>query len=180
MNNCAEMIKICFFVLALVALHANASDENTIYQFKAQTSGGEEVSLDKYRGKVVIIVNGASECGLTQTNYVQLKELLDKYKSQGLEIAVFPSNEFGGQQFLGKKFNFEPDLYAKIETNGDNAHPLYKFLKEQQPGTLTDSIKWNFTKFLVNRKGRAIERYAPTTSPNSMIEDIEKALAESA
>jgi len=168
---------------------ADSSDENTIYGFTAKLSNGTEQSFEKYRGKVVLIVNVASECGLTEKNYVQMKEILDKYKSQGLEIALFPSNQFGSQEpqsdaeiqkFVNIKYKFEPDLYAKIDVNGENQHPLYKFLKEQQPGTLTDSIKWNFTKFLINRKGRAIERYAPTTSPNSLIDDIEKALAETA
>jgi len=169
--------------------NASTDGENTIYKFSAKTTDGNDVSLSKYRGKVVIIVNVASECTLTKSNYEQLKTLLDKYKPQGFEVAAFPSNQFGGQEptsdaeikkFVHTKFQFEPDLYAKIEVNGPNEHPLYTFLKEQQPGTLTDSIKWNFTKFLVNRKGRVIERYAPTTSPQSMVEDIEKALAESA
>ncbi|CAD5214671.1 unnamed protein product [Bursaphelenchus xylophilus] len=161
---------------------------NTIYGFKAKDSDGAEVSLEKYKGKVVIIVNTASQCGLTNSNYTQLNEILDKYKKDGLEIAAFPCNQFGGQEpgcdadiksFVHEKFKFDPDLYSKIDVNGDNAHPLWKFLKEKQGGTLFDAIKWNFTKFLVNRKGEVINRYGPQTEPKSMIKDIEKALAES-
>ncbi|CAD5209793.1 unnamed protein product [Bursaphelenchus okinawaensis] len=162
---------------------------STIYQFKAKDSDGAEVSLDKYKGKVVIIVNTASQCGFTDTNYTQLNQILEKYKKQGLEIAAFPCNQFNGQEpgcdadikaFVHEKYKFDPDLYSKVEVNGDNAHPLWKFLKKEQGGTLFDAIKWNFTKFLVNKKGEVINRYGPKTEPNSMIKDIEKALAEDA
>ncbi|VDN19165.1 unnamed protein product [Gongylonema pulchrum] len=102
-----------------------------------------------FRGKVVLIVNVASECGLTNTNYNQLKQLYDKYSSRGLAIAAFPCNQFGGQ----------PDLYAKVDVNGPTEHPLYAFLKEQQGGTLGDDIKWNFTKFLVDRNGQVVSRF---------------------
>ncbi|VDO98869.1 unnamed protein product [Heligmosomoides polygyrus] len=139
----------------------------TIYQFKVKDADEKEVSLEKYKGKVVVIVNVASQCGLTNANYTQFKELLDKYKSQGLEIAAFPCNQFGGQEpaceldiknFQTSKFSFEPDLYAKIDVNGDHADPLYKFLKKQQGGTIFDAIKWNFTKFLVDRNGKVVKR----------------------
>ncbi|KAI6196596.1 hypothetical protein M3Y94_01128400 [Aphelenchoides besseyi] len=161
------------------------TEENTIYSFKAKDSDGADVSLDKYRGKVLIVVNTASQCGFTNSNYSQLKELLDKYKSQGLEVAAFPCNQFGNQEpgcdadiksFVSDKFKFDPDLYSKVKVNGEDAHPLFKFLKKEQGGTLFDAIKWNFTKFLVNREGKVVGRYAPTTEPKSMVKDIEKAL----
>ncbi|KAK6732425.1 hypothetical protein RB195_016667 [Necator americanus] len=160
---------------------------NTIYQFTVKDADGKDVSLEKYKGKVVVIVNVASKCGLTNSNYTQMKELLDKYKSQGLEVAAFPCNQFGGQEpaceidiknFVADKFKFEPDLYHKIDVNGDKADPLYKFLKKEQGGTLVDAIKWNFTKFLVNREGKVIKRYAPTTEPKDMVKDLESVLNE--
>ncbi|EYC07790.1 hypothetical protein Y032_0069g396 [Ancylostoma ceylanicum] len=162
---------------------------HSIYQFKVKDADGKEVSLDKYKGKVVVVVNVASQCGLTNSNYTQLKELLDKYKSQGLEVAAFPCNQFGGQEpaceldiknFVADKFKFEPDLYAKVDVNGDKADPLFKFLKKEkvcemlevlksnryqeqwekfQGGTLIDAIKWNFTKFLVDKEGNVVKRY---------------------
>ncbi|KAH7711766.1 glutathione peroxidase [Aphelenchoides avenae] len=156
----------------------------TIYQFSAKTVDGQEVSLEKYKGKVVLIVNVASQCGLTESNYRQLKETFDKYHTKGLEVALFPCNQFGGQEpgsedeiksFIAE-YGFRPDIYAKVKVNGDDAHPLYKFLKEKQGGTLVDAIKWNFTKFLVDREGRPIKRYAPTTEPKDIHADIETAL----
>jgi len=134
---------------------------------------------------IVIIVNVASQCGFTDSNYKQLKELLDVYKEKGLEVAAFPCNQFGGQEpgceidiknFVKDKYKFEPDLYSKINVNGADAAPIYKFLKKEQGGTLIDAIKWNFTKFLVDRKGHAVNRYAPNTEPNKMEKDIEKLL----
>ncbi|KAJ1346887.1 glutathione peroxidase gpx1 [Parelaphostrongylus tenuis] len=163
------------------------STADTIYQFTVKDANNKEVSLDKYKGKVLVIVNVASQCGLGDSNYTQLKDLLSKYKSQGLEVAAFPCNQFGGQEpaceldikkFVESKFNFEPDLYAKIDVNGDNADPLYKFLKKEKGGTLIDAIKWNFTKFLVDRNGKVTKRYGPTTDPKNMVPDIEALLAE--
>uniref|UniRef100_A0A0K0CVX1 Glutathione peroxidase n=1 Tax=Angiostrongylus cantonensis TaxID=6313 RepID=A0A0K0CVX1_ANGCA len=161
---------------------------DTIYQFTVRDADNEEVSLDKYKGKVVVVVNVASQCGLANSNYTQLKELLDKYKSQGLEVAAFPCNQFGSQEpaceldiknFVGNKFSFEPDLYAKINVNGNNADPLYKFLKKQKGGILTDAIKWNFTKFLVDRNGKVCKRFGPTTEPKQMVQEIEALLNQS-
>ncbi|CAD6194059.1 unnamed protein product [Caenorhabditis auriculariae] len=157
----------------------------SVYDFKMKDADGKEVGLDKYKGKVLIIVNVASQCGLTNSNYTQFKELLDKYKSEGLEIAAFPCNQFGNQEpsceidiksFVNDKFKFEPDLFSKIDVNGDKADPLYKFLKSQKGGTLIDAIKWNFTKFLVDRDGNVIKRFGPTTEPKDMLKDIEAAL----
>ncbi|MFH4980840.1 hypothetical protein AB6A40_007549 [Gnathostoma spinigerum] len=163
------------------------SSEHTVYQFSVKDADGKEVSLEKYRGHPLIIVNVASECGLTSKNYTQLKEIMDKYKEQGLCIAAFPCNQFAGQEpkceidirnFQKDRFKFEPDLYAKIDVNGENADPLYKFLKKEKGGTLFDAIKWNFTKFLVDKNGHVVKRYSPTTAPNDMIKDIEAVIAD--
>ncbi|VDK53826.1 unnamed protein product [Anisakis simplex] len=137
----------------------------TIYDFTVKDAEGQDVSLEKYKGKVVLIVNVASKCGLTSSNYAQLKELLDKYNDKGLVIAAFPCNQFGGQEpsceidirnFVKDSFKFEPDLYAKIDVNGSKADPLYVFLKKEQGGTLFDAIKWNFTKFLIDANGHPV------------------------
>ncbi|XP_066251276.1 uncharacterized protein [Euwallacea similis] len=166
-----------------VIVTVSGSKPTSIYDFKAIDIHGNEVSLDKYRGHVCIIVNVASECGLTNSNYEKLNYLYKRYgESEGLRILAFPSNEFGGQEpgsseeilrFAQSK-GVEFDLFSKIKVNGDDAHPLWKYLKAQQGGFLVDSIKWNFTKFLIDQNGQVIERYAPTTSPNDIIEDMEK------
>ncbi|CAI5445050.1 unnamed protein product [Caenorhabditis angaria] len=165
---------------------------STIYDFSVKNAAGEMVSMDKYRGLVVIIVNVASYCGFTNSNYRELKELSGKYYKKGLRVAAFPCNQFGYQEpscevdisnFINEKFEFEPDLYEKIEVNkpifgGGNVSPLWEFLKKEQPGTLTNAIKWNFTKFLVDRKGRVVARFAPTTNPSSFEEEIKELLGE--
>ncbi|CAI5440873.1 unnamed protein product [Caenorhabditis angaria] len=159
---------------------------SSVYGITVKDAQGKDTNLEKYKGKVLIIVNVASQCGLTNSNYTQLKELLDQYKDQGLEVAAFPCNQFGGQEpsceidiasFVADKFKFEPDLFQKIDVNGDNASPLYKYLKKEKGGTLIDAIKWNFTKFLVDRNGNVVKRFGPTTEPKDMKKDIEAALA---
>uniref|UniRef100_A0A0R3RSF2 Glutathione peroxidase n=1 Tax=Elaeophora elaphi TaxID=1147741 RepID=A0A0R3RSF2_9BILA len=179
-------LQLLVFTLFITTYQAEISS-NTIYQFRVRDINGAEVSLDRYRGKVVLIVNVASQCGLTHSNYAQLKELHDKYKEQGLAITAFPCNQFASQEpgseeeikrFVKETFNFEPDLFAKINVNGADEHPLYTFLKSQKKGTLVDAIKWNFTKFLINRRGAVVERYAPTTQPKDIEEDIVKLLNE--
>uniref|UniRef100_A0A915ALV6 Glutathione peroxidase n=2 Tax=Parascaris univalens TaxID=6257 RepID=A0A915ALV6_PARUN len=171
--------------LGLLSTTARAMLSQTIYDYSAKDVDGKDVSLSKYKGYAVLIVNVASECGLTKSNYTQLKEILEKYRDSGLRIAAFPCNQFGGQEpgceldikeFITKKYEFEPDLYSKVEVNGDNAHPLYKFLKEEQGGTITDAIKWNFTKFLVDRNGHVVKRYSPQTQPKDIVKDIETIL----
>jgi len=156
----------------------------SIYEFVANDIDGNLVSLEQYRGTVPLIVNVACECGLTGTNYKELVQLDEKYRGQGLRILAFPCNQFGGQEpgsheqikefarSRGAKF----DMFAKIEVNGDNAHPLYQYLKHKLSGTLTDNIKWNFTKFLVDRNGQPVKRYAPTTNPLALEDDIIKLL----
>ncbi|OXU25040.1 hypothetical protein TSAR_008911 [Trichomalopsis sarcophagae] len=163
------------------------SKAKSIYEFHAKDIRGNDVSLDKYRGHVAIIVNVASQCGLTDTNYKQLQSLFEKYgESKGLRILAFPSNEFAGQEpgtseeilnFV-KKYNVSFDMFEKIQVNGDEAHPLYKWLKSQEEGagTITDGIKWNFTKFLIDKNGKVVSRFAPTTEPFSMEDTITKYL----
>lgn len=132
-------------------------------------------------------MNVASQCGLTDTNYKQLQSLFEKYgESKGLRVLAFPSNEFAGQEpgtseeilnFV-KKYNVSFDMFEKIQVNGDEAHPLYKWLKSQEEGagTITDGIKWNFTKFLIDKNGKVVSRFAPTTEPLSMEDTINKYL----
>lgn len=140
--------------------------------------------MEKYRGHVLIIVNVASNCGLTESNYKQLQQLYDKYSEKGLRILAFPSNQFAGQEpgtseeilnFV-KQYNVTFDMFEKIDVNGENAHPLWKWLKTQKGGLITDAIKWNFTKFIVNKEGKPVERFSPTTEPLSMEENLKKYL----
>lgn len=156
---------------------------NTIYEFSVKDLDEQDVSLDKYKGKVVIIVNVASKCGLTKTNYKELNELYGKYKDKGLSILGFPSNSFAQEpgcsvdikEFV-KKNNVEWDMFAKVDVNGDKSIPLYKWLKTKCGGTIFDAIKWNFTKFLVDRQGVPIARFSPQTNPLDLEEDIKKEL----
>lgn len=159
---------------------------STVYEFTANNINGEPVSLEKYRGHVLVIVNVASKCGLASTNYEQLNQLHDKYHEKGLRILAFPCNQFAGQEpgssdqicAYAKKKNINFDMFDKVDVNGDNAHPLWNFLKMKQPGTFGNMIKWNFSKFLVNKEGIPVDRYAPTSEPMSkgMVEKIEKLL----
>ncbi|XP_076638504.1 uncharacterized protein LOC143350333 [Colletes latitarsis] len=155
----------------------------TIYDFHARDIHGNDVPLNKYRGHVCIIVNVASNCGLTDTNYKELVHLYEKYsEKEGLRILAFPSNQFASQEpgtseqildFI-KKYNVTFDVYEKIDVNGENAHPLWKWLKTQAAGFLTDTVKWNFTKFIINKEGKVVFRYAPQTSPLQMESELEK------
>lgn len=150
---------------------------NDIYGFSAQDFKGDEVNLSDYKGKVLLIVNTASACGFTP-QYKGLQALHDKYKDQGLEILAFPCNQFKEQEkgsneeiksFCDLNFNIKFPLFSKIDVNGDNAHPLYEYLKSEATGLLgSKSIKWNFTKFLVNKEGKVVTRFAPVTKPASM------------
>jgi len=158
----------------------------TVYDFSARGIDGRERSLSEFKGKVLLIVNTASKCGFTP-QYKGLEELYRKYHDQGLVILGFPCNQFGKQepgseaeigQFCELNFGVTFPLFAKIEVNGPGAHPLYQHLKAQAPGLLgSKAIKWNFTKFLVDRAGRVVERYAPTATPDSLKQDIERLLA---
>lgn len=149
----------------------------SVYSHKATLNNGEEHSLDSYKGKVLLIVNTASRCGFTP-QYQGLEALYDKYKDKGLEILAFPCDQFGHQepgddteikQFCDMNYSINFPLFKKIEVNGDNAHPLYQYLKAAAPGFLgSKGIKWNFTKFLINKDGEVVRRYAPTTKPEDL------------
>lgn len=172
----------------LLTLTLNAGDHmKHFYDFTANTITGEEVSMSKYKGKVLLIVNVASECGFTP-QYEGLETLYQTYKKEGFEILAFPCNQFGGQEpgtpeqiqnFCSVNFKTTFPLYEKVDVNGDNTHPLYAFLKKEAPGFLgTQGIKWNFTKFLIDRKGSVTSRYGSSTKPKEISKDIEKELAK--
>ncbi len=156
-----------------------------LYQFTANTIDGREARLADYSGKVLLIVNTASKCGFTP-QYEGLETLYREYGERGLVVLGFPCDQFGHQEpgseaeiqgFCELKFGVSFPLFAKIEVNGDGAHPLYRHLKHEAKGLLgSEAIKWNFTKFLVDRSGRVVERYAPTTEPAKIAADIEKLL----
>lgn len=156
----------------------------TIYDYKVKDNEGNEVSLDKYRGKVLLIVNTATECGFTP-QYKGLQNLYEKYKDQGFEILDFPSNQFAGQapgsdaqiqNFCESKFGTSFDRFSKIDVNGDKEDPLYTYLKEQKGGVFSSDIKWNFTKFLVDKDGNVINRYSSQKKPENIAKDIEELL----
>ncbi|CAN7052600.1 unnamed protein product [Brassica rapa subsp. trilocularis] len=151
--------------------------EKSIHEFTVKDSAGKEVDLSVYQGKVLLIVNVASKCGFTETNYTQLTELYRKYKDQGLVILAFPCNQFLNQEpgtsqdaheFACTRFKAEYPVFQKVRVNGQNAAPVYKFLKSKKPSFLGSRIKWNFTKFLVGRDGQVMDRYGPTVPPLSI------------
>ena len=155
-----------------------------IYDFKATKMNGQEVSMEEYKGKVVVIVNTASKCGFTP-QFEELEEMYKEYKEQGFEILGFPCNQFKSQDpgnneeinnFCQLNYGVTFTMFEKIDVNGEDAHPLYKFLQNETKGLLGGKIKWNFAKFLINRDGEVSERYAPTTAPVKMKKDIEKLL----
>lgn len=156
----------------------------SLHDFSATAIDGTEVDLSTYDGKVVLVVNTASQCGLTP-QYEGLQQLYDKYADQGLVVLGFPCDQFGHQepgdeteiaQFCSRNYGVSFPMFAKIEVNGDGTHPVFQWLKSEKGGLLGGSIKWNFTKFLVGRDGEVLERYAPTTAPDKLTGDIEKAL----
>ena len=156
------------------------------YDFNATALDGQPVDLQRYRGKALLIVNTASACGFTP-QYQGLEALQRRYADQGLVVLGFPCNQFGHQEpgneaaigaFCEKNYGVTFPMFAKVDVNGDDAHPLFRFLKGEAPGVLgTEAVKWNFTKFLVNREGAVVTRYAPTTKPEDLSGDIEKVLA---
>jgi glutathione peroxidase len=156
-----------------------------IYDFSVKDIHGNAVKLDTYKGKALLIVNTASKCGFTP-QYKGLEALYRKLHGEGLEILGFPCNQFGEQEpgseaeieaFCEVNYGVTFPLMAKVDVNGDAAAPLYKWLKKEKPGLLgSEAIKWNFTKFLVDRKGNVVERYAPNTEPAAIAGDIEKLL----
>lgn len=174
-----------FLALLLILKVLNAEKSMSIYDFSVKTIDSKEISMSEYKGKVLLIVNVASECGFT-SQYAGLEKLYQTYKEQGFEVLGFPSNQFGGQEpasdekikfFCQGTYDVHFDMFSKIDVNGENAAPLYNYLKREQGGLLwMDSIKWNFTKFLVDREGNVVDRYAPSTKPASIQEEIEKLL----
>ena len=156
-----------------------------IYDFKMKDAAGEEIDFSRYQGKVLLIVNTATGCGFTP-QYDGLQDLYDKYQEQGLEILDFPCNQFGNQapgteeeivSFCQSRYGVTFRQFAKIEVNGANEAPLYTFLKKEQGGMLGSKIKWNFTKFLVDREGNVVDRFAPTVTPEKIDEKIKELLA---
>lgn len=156
----------------------------TVYDFTVKRANGLEQSLKDYEGKVLLIVNTASKCGLTP-QFKGLQQLYEKYSERGFEILGFPCGQFNNQEFdqieettafCQRNYGVTFPIFAKIDVNGENAHPLFKYLKSEKGGVLSNEIKWNFTKFLVNRDGKVIARYAPTTAPSKIEKDIEKEL----
>ncbi|XP_077238162.1 putative phospholipid hydroperoxide glutathione peroxidase [Tasmannia lanceolata] len=167
-------------------VYATAATEKSLYDFTVKDIDEKDVSLSKFKGKVLLIVNVASKCGLTASNYSELSHIYEKYKSQGFEILAFPCNQFGGQepasnpdikQFACTRFKAEFPIFDKVDVNGPNTAPIYKFLKSSVGGFLGDVVKWNFEKFLVDKNGKVVERYPPTTSPFQIEKDIQKLLA---
>ena len=178
----------------------------TVHSFQSNLSNGEEVGLDTFKGKVLLIVNTASKCGLTP-QYEGLEKLYDTYKEKGFTVLGFPCNQFGGQEpgtdeeissFCSLNYQVEFPLFQKIEVNGENAHPLYQYLREKAPDEEIDvnstlykhlqnkapellegsTIKWNFTKFLIDQKGMVVKRFSPITTPEEIAKDIETLLAK--
>lgn len=155
-----------------------------LYDLSAPLPGGGTQSMADYRGKVLLIVNTASKCGFTP-QYEGLEELYREYKDRGLEILAFPCNQFGAQEpgdaaeianFCSLTYDVSFPVMAKIEVNGDGADPIFKHLKKEQTGLLGSGIKWNFTKFLVDRDGKVVSRHAPTTKPDQLRKEIEELL----
>ncbi len=160
--------------------------KESFYDFKANDINGKEVPMSSYEGKVVLIVNVASSCGFTP-QYEGLQKLYDEHKEKGLEILAFPCNQFGKQEngnteeiknFCEKNYSITFPIFEKVEVNGNDAHPIFKFIKEQKKGFMgTESIKWNFSKFLLSKNGEVIKRYGSLDVPENLETDIKQLLA---
>lgn len=170
----------------VMAANSNPADyksASSIYDFTVKDISGNDVSLEKYKGHVAIIVNVASQCGYTKNHYKELQELYAEYGDRkGLKILAFPCNQFGGQEpgnaeeivCFAKEKNVTFDMFEKIDVNGSNAHPLWKYLKHKQGGIVGDFIKWNFTKFVIDKNGQPVERHGPSTDPKTLAKNLEK------
>ncbi len=157
---------------------------SNFYSFKAKTLQGKEVSMEEYKDKVVLVVNTASKCGLTP-QYEGLEKLHKEYKDKGLVILGFPCNQFGNQEPGSEKdikegcllnYGVTFQMFSKIDVNGEDELPLYTYLKSQKKGMFGSKIKWNFTKFLVDKNGDVVKRFSPTTTPDKLEKDIQKLL----
>ena len=173
-------MKLLFVILLSITFLFGEKSMN-IYDIEVKDINGQAITMSKYKDKVILIVNVASKCGFTN-QYEGLELLHQKYSNQGLAVLGFPCNQFLSQEpgteeeikeFCSLTFGVKFDMFSKIDVNGENTHPLYKYLKENSKGILgTDAIKWNFTKFLVDKNGKVIKRYAPSTKPSEIEEDI--------
>lgn len=180
----ASIMMFLLFLCFGTILNAKESSMN-IYDFTVKTIDEKDVSLSEYKDKVLLIVNVASECGFTP-QYKGLEKLYQDYKEQGFMVLGFPSNQFGKQEpksnkeihfFCQGTYDVHFNMFAKVDVNGAEAIPLYKYLKEEKSGVLwTEAIKWNFTKFLIDRKGQVVKRYGSSTAPESIKEDIQRLL----
>lgn len=176
---------LCISVFSIFSLTGQEKKSTmNFYQFKAKSLQGKEISMKEYAGKVVLVVNTASKCGFTP-QYKGLEKLYKENKDKGLVILGFPCNQFGNQEpgsaeeiskFCTLNYNVDFPMFMKIDVNGDKADPLYKYLKEVLPGTLGNEIKWNFTKFLLDRNGKPVKRYGSIVKPEEIAKDIEKLL----
>lgn len=159
--------------------------DKSVYEFTARTLEGQETKLDAYKGNVLLIVNTASKCGFTP-QYAGLEKLHEELGGKGLKVLGFPCNQFGSQEpgdsseigsFCQRNYGVSFQMFDKVEVNGSGTHPLFHYLKEQAPGILgTNDVKWNFTKFLVDKNGHVVKRYAPNVEPASIKGDIEELL----
>ncbi len=158
---------------------------SSLHAFNATSIDGQDVDLASYAGQVVLVVNTASQCGFTP-QYKGLQELHDAHNDKGFAVLGFPCDQFGSQEpgedaeiagFCERNFGVTFPLFSKVEVNGDGAHPLYQWMRSEKGGLLGSKIKWNFTKYLVGKDGQVISRYSPTTKPEKIAGDIEKALA---
>ena len=172
------------WIILIIALSLIAGDKMNIYDIEVKDIDGKEVTLKKYENRVILIVNVASKCGYTG-QYEGLQKLHDEYANKGLSVLGFPCNQFLSQEpgtedeiknFCMSSFGVEFDMFSKVDVNGDNTHPLYSYLKENADGFISDAIKWNFTKFLVDKNGNVVKRYAPSTTPKEIEEDIKTLL----
>lgn len=154
------------------------------YEFSAKKMNGQEVNMEEYKGKVVLVVNTASKCGFTP-QFKELEEVYKEYNEKGFEILGFPCNQFAKQdagtnleiqEFCKLNYGVTFTMFEKVDVNGEDAHPLYKYLKSEAKGLLSKEVKWNFTKFLIDSEGKVIKRYASTVSPLKIKADIEKLL----
>ncbi|GAB3914714.1 glutathione peroxidase [Larkinella knui] len=158
--------------------------DQKFYDFEAANLAGEVISMEQYKGKVIMVVNTASQCGLTP-QYEGLEDLYTQYKDQGLVILGFPCNQFGGQEpgssadiqeFCQLNYGVSFPMFAKVDVNGENEHPIFTYLKSELGGLFGSKIKWNFTKFILDKKGRPVKRFAPTTGPKATESTLKKLL----